>query len=301
MLEQYNTKAAPPGSLNWDGSNVKASLDALLAYVETEATKNEQWYWSRKKWKSRCSYSIQFLALTLTAAGALIPIVVALLPAATAPSPSSGLWSSLLVGVAAALLGLDKAFGFSSGWARYVLAATSIKKALEEFRMDWMALAAASSAPMTSDQVSALLQRAKDFRLAVEGIVLQETKDWVTEFQANLAQLEKDVKVQLDTLKAQVDKTAQAQAAVSQPGSIDATVTNADKTDGFAFKVILRGDKDTIAEDTVANSKKWVRVGVPPGQYTVTVTASIGGKPVLTASVVVVKPSEVTRLDALSV
>jgi hypothetical protein len=33
------------------------------------------------------------------------------------------LWASLFLGVAAALLGLDKAFGYSSCWARYVLTA----------------------------------------------------------------------------------------------------------------------------------------------------------------------------------
>jgi len=55
-------------------------------------------------------------------------------------------------------------------------------------------------------------------------LVLQETKDWATEFQSNVAQLEKETKAQLDALKAQVEKAGVAQTAASQPGSVEITV-----------------------------------------------------------------------------
>jgi hypothetical protein len=59
----------------------------------------------------------------------------------------SPLWSSLFLGVAAALIGLDKTFGYSSGWARYVLTATNIRKSLEDFRLDWAELMAKAGNP----------------------------------------------------------------------------------------------------------------------------------------------------------
>src|SRR5262249_42882887 len=136
----------------------------------------------------------------------------------------NGLWASLLLGVAAALVGLDKAFGYSSGWARYVLTATKIRKALEEFRMDWVELMAKAGNPLRADTVTPLIERAKKFRVDVEALVLQETKDWVTEFQSSMAQMEKDVAAQLSTLKAQVDKTIQAREAASQPGAIQLSI-----------------------------------------------------------------------------
>ena len=66
--------------------------------------------------------------------------------------------ASICVGSAAALIGLDKTFGFSSGWARYVLTVTSIRKALEEFRMDWISLSAKIDKTPTPDQIQALIQ-----------------------------------------------------------------------------------------------------------------------------------------------
>jgi len=184
---------------------------------------------------------------------------------------TSGLLASALVGLAAALLGVDKAFGFSSGWARYVLAATEIRKRLETFRMDWTALSASAGANPTPDQVAALIQKAKEFRVGAEDVVGQETKDWVTEFQNNLAQLEKDVKLQLEMLRTQVEK----QEAAAQPGSLELTVTDADKTQGFAFTVSLAGpDGPVISDDKVTNSKTWVRTNLKPGQYTLRLNAS---------------------------
>ena len=40
------------------------------------------------------------------------------------------------------------------------------------------------------------------FIVALQEIVVQETKDWMTEFQSNMAQMEKDIKAQLDSLRA---------------------------------------------------------------------------------------------------
>jgi hypothetical protein len=67
---------------------------------------------------------------------------------------SDGLWASLLLGVAAALFGLDKAFGYLSGWARYVLTATNIRRALEEFRMDWAELMVKAGTPPTAEEAA---------------------------------------------------------------------------------------------------------------------------------------------------
>jgi len=56
-------------------------------------------------------------------------------------------------------------------------------------------------------------------------MVAQETRDWAAEFQSNMAQMEKDLKAQLDSLKAQVDKGAKDKEAETKPGAIELTVT----------------------------------------------------------------------------
>lgn len=262
--------------------------------VEEEAHKAIDWYWRSKKWKCRLSRAIQFLALALAALAGIAPIVVQLLRnlgVNISHDFDSGSIASLCVGIAAAMIGLDKAFGLSSGWTRYVLTATSMTKLLHEFRMDWVASYAIAKDPPTSEQQTALIQRARDFISGIQSMVLQETKDWATEFQNNMAQMEKDLKSQLDTLKAQVEKTAQEKEVATKPGWIELTVTNADKTDGFHFDVALEGLSAKFA-DSVSNAKVWTRINTAPGQYKVTIEAEVKGSPIATSTVINVQPGE---------
>ena len=281
----------------WNRQDPAGSLNAILQYVEAEASRTIDWYWRNKVWKSLCSRFIQFFAVIFAAGAGIAPIVAQIRKAIWAPTSTfdSGLWASLLVGIAAGLIGLDRAFGFSTGWARYVLTATAIRKALEEFRMDWNSLAAVEEHPPTSEQVSARIARAKEFSSIVEGLVTQETKDWIMEFQSSMAQLEKDVKVQLDTLKSQVEKKDQDRQAKAKPGSIELTVSNAEKADDFKFQVVLENESGAVAHEELANSKTWARINTVPGQYKMSVRAAESGKPVSVSAIVDVKPGEAAK------
>lgn len=281
----------------WNSEDPVGSLNSILQYVEGEASRAIDWYWRNKSWKSQLSSCIQFFAVTFAAGAGIVPILAQIGKGIWdwKPKFDSGLLASLLVGIAAGLIGLDKAFGFSTGWARYVLTATAIRKALEEFRMDWTSLSAAAARPPTPEQVAVMIARAKEFSSTVEGLVTQETKDWVTEFQSSMAQLEKDVKVQLDTLKAQVQKTAQDRQAAAKPGSIELTVSNAEKTDGFQFQVVLEDESGAVAHEEVANSKTWARINAAPSHYKISISAVAGGKPVSVSAIVEVKPGEAAK------
>jgi hypothetical protein len=294
MASSNDIQAAGPECLNWNCSDATASLQALLKYVEQEAQKSIDWYYKNKRPKSFCSQWIQFLAVAFTAAAGLAPIIAPIFNIKV-QGFNATLLPTLFVGLAAALLGLDKAFGFSSGWARYVMAATNIRKSLEEFRMDWAILISKACPSPTPEQVENLIQRAKEFRVTIEGIVMQETKDWVTEFQNNVAQLEKDVTAQLATLKAQTEKAAESKEAAVVPGSIQLTVPNADQADGAKIQVKLDGPASTIADESVTGSKTWVHLNVAPGQYRVTVSAIVNTKLVATTAVVIVKPGEIAQ------
>lgn len=290
-----NIRPEEPDRIRWDSSTPANSLQSIQELVELEGQKAIDWYWSAKRWKRIPSQSIQFLALLLTAAAGLIPIIVQLAKnGGAARDFDSGPLASLCVGIAAALLGLDKAFGYSSGWTRYVLTATSMTKLLHEFRMDSVALAAAAAEPPTMEQRAAMIQRAKEFVSAIQGMVAQETKDWATEFQSNMAQMEKDLKTQLDTLRAQVEKGAKDKEEATRPGAIELTVTNADKTDGFSFEVILEGQPGTFT-DSVSNSRVWTRINTLPGQYKVGISAGYKGSVFATSTVIDVKPGDTAK------
>lgn len=275
----------------WEPGKPIESLAEIHAYVIREAGKSTDWYWKAKRSKAGLSQVIRFFAWILAAVGGLLPVIGSLVGSKTL---NNGLWASLLLGLAASLLGLDKAFGYSSGWARYVLTATNIRKALEDFRMDWAELMAKAETPLTAVGVAPLIERAKKFRSDVEGLVLQETKDWVTEFQTSMAQMEKDVAAQVTTLKAQVDKTIAAREAAAQPGLIELTVSNADKADGGKVQVRLEGAA-TVDGELQPGAKTYANESVPVGRYRLSISAKVGGKDVSRQTAVVVKSGEVTK------
>jgi|ERR1051326_1653882 hypothetical protein len=290
-------RAAGTEDLSWDTSTPATSLQALRTFVEDEALKATDWYWREKNIKKAPSQVIRFLALVLTAGAGLAPIAIQLVKnsnPARFDRFDSGPVASLLVGLAAALLGLDKAFGYSTGWTRYVLTATSMNKLLHEFRMDWVAIYAGSAVPPTPEQQASLIQRSKQFVSAVQDLLLQETKDWAAEFQSNLAQMEKDVKTQLDALKAQVEKFSKEREEATRPAAVELTVTNADMTDGFHFDAVLEGTQRAFP-GSVSNSKIWTEIDIPPGQYKLRVDAKFKGNPVSTSMILEVKPADTAK------
>jgi hypothetical protein len=306
MNANKNIQSQPSSTLGWDSSDPTASLGSVFDYVVAEASRSEAWYWKHKSAKAIGSHFIQWTAVALTGFAALYPIIskLGIFPGAT--RLDSGLLTSLSIGIAGALIGFDRVSGLSSGWTRYVLTGTAIRNATEEFRMDWTALLAQLGSPPLPERMLAMLQRAKLFRMAIEALVLKETQDWATEFQNNTAQMEKDLKVQVDQakaerakaeeeLKAQLEQQKAAQAAASQTGSVEATVSNAGDTDGFLFNAKLENNQAVVVEEAVPNSQSWARIDVPAGQYKLTISARVKTKPVAGMIVVSVKPGETTK------
>jgi hypothetical protein len=224
----------------------------------------------------------------------IVQIIKGFWPGVVPNGFDSGPLATLFVASAAGLIGLDKAFGWSSGWTRYVLTATLMTKLLHEFRLDWVAMLAASATSPTTEQQAKLIQRARDFVSTVQGMVLQETQEWAAEFKSNMAQLEKDLKSQLETLKARVEATIKEKEDASAAGSIELTVTNADKTDGFQFTVTLDGAPGKITEP-VANALVWTHINTAPGHYKLNVDGKIGGKAIATAMVLEIKPRDIAK------
>jgi hypothetical protein len=292
-----NIHPNPTVEIAWDSSDVLTSLRDVRKNAEVEAKKAIDWYWAKKRTKSGTAQFIQFASLFLAAAAGILPVVGQILKGFLPPAfgkLDSGLVATFCVASAAGLIGLDRAFGWSTGWARYVLTATNITKLLHEFRLDWVAMIAASASPPKPEEQSRLIQRARDFVSTVQGMVLQETQEWATEFRGNLAQLEKDIKVQLETLKARAETTLKDKDDASAAGSIELTVTNADKTDGFQFNITLDGEPGKIT-DTMANARVWTHINTAPGHYKLGVDGKANGVAVATSMVLDVKPRDIAR------
>ena len=168
----------------WDAGDTASSLSSYRAYVEAEALASMDWYWRSKRTVRLLATCLQYARVVLMAAAAILPVVGQLTRSALL---GNALVASLFVGSATALQAGDKHLGISAAWVRYVLAATHIRRALEEFRMDWMLLLARTGPEPTARQAEAFLQLSRKFRLTVEAFVLQDTQAWATEFQSSLA------------------------------------------------------------------------------------------------------------------
>ena len=279
---------------NWDPARPNESLKEIHDYAIDQAIKSMDWYWKHKGAKALFSQTVRFFAWVLAAVSGILPILANLYDADQKNWFHSPLVPSLLLGIAAALLGLDKAFGYSTGWARYVLTATNIRKILEQFRLDWAELmmqsgiSAQPANPITAPQVAPLIECAKQFRTEVENQVLQETKDWITEFQTNTAQLEKDIATQIANLKTQVDKTIAARTAANQPGTIQLTVADPNNkagSGGLQITLIDSTNKTILQEPVILPN--WASRFIAPGTYQMRLTlnnAPVGSTPLVTVA-----------------
>ena len=182
----------------------------------------------------------------------------------------------VLLGLAAASIGLDRFFGFSSAWMRYIMTALILEKSLSEFRMEWAMMVAklAGSSP-TTEQVQSMLQRVKEFVAYVDGKVEEETRDWVSEFKTNLSD---------------VERTAKELGEAARPGAIDVTVTNGMDAEG-GFDVALDGMN---VRANVHGTKYQVGY-VPPGPHKVEITARVGGETLEASELVNVAPGEIAK------
>jgi hypothetical protein len=268
--------------LEWDPAQPGASLAALRAYVEAEGLKASNWYMEHKNLKAFWSRSLRLWAIIAAAAGGLYPIGEAIFHTfypADPKTPNNPLLASLFVGLAAALVGVDKAFGFSTGWIRYMTTASTIRKSLEEFRMEWTLKLAEAGPNPSPEKVLEFVQLAKRVRLAIEDQVIEETKAWASEFQNNLAQLEHEVRAQAEAQRSQADKDMKTLQESARPGSLELSVANAKDADDYTFEVRLEGGGEPIKEK-VTGSTSWGQIGLKPGHYKLTVSASAKNKPV---------------------
>lgn len=178
--------------LSWQtDEDRRSSLEALFGYAETHAESAYAWY-IRHKWSKRFgSQVIRCTVLLLAGLGGLAPFVVTTF---FEDRPELVNLGYLLLGAAAILVAIDKFYGFSNGWMRYIRASQELKRALAEFRFRWAEHEASwgSSAP-DPEQTGEALAAIEEFVLEVEDQVIEETRQWIAEFKRNLAAMDRSV------------------------------------------------------------------------------------------------------------
>ena len=169
--------------VSWGPADLEGSLDTVYRWVEGEAVRAIEWYLREKTWKALCSRALRILAIVAATGGAALPFVVR--------GGSTGFeWGYFMLAVAAGAMAMDRFFGFSSGWMRYIAAELAIQERLQKLRFQWSStLLARGGRPPTAEEAADLLetlaQAASDFAEELR----QETLNWAEEFQANVSEL----------------------------------------------------------------------------------------------------------------
>jgi hypothetical protein len=169
----------------WQDS--EAALTQLYRYAEGRAIDAVDWYLADKRGKRSWSRGLRLLAILLVTAGALQPLLDAVVP-----GPSRTAWGYVLLAMAAACIGFDRFFGLSSGWMRSMTTAQALERRLEQLQYDWAAECARSAArTVDPKQVQNRLALLRVFSDDVAALLQQETTEWVLEFQSSLPRLER--------------------------------------------------------------------------------------------------------------
>jgi hypothetical protein len=261
----------------WDaGVSNTVLLRKLYEYAEGTANQAITWYWREKAPMKRASRTLRLLAIVLTTLGGLSPIVDAAGLNIRGVALAEGQVGYVLLGAAAGCVALDRFFGFSTGWMRYVKAAQEIQTSLSDFRLDWgMAMARFADTKPTPEQVQQLLHRTKAFIRRVDAQVTKETEEWISQFQASLAE---------------ADRAAAAQVAASRPGALVIMVSNGAKArDGFT--IVLDG----LPLQTIRGTHHQIGY-VPPGVHQVGAKGEVDGRPVEATDTVNVAPGEIVEV-----
>jgi len=271
------TSTSPVPFPEWSPDKTWDSLKAVFIATVREGESAINWYRDNIRGKRLCSRLIRLFAIVLASVGALIPLIVA---AARNYDGSKGIfdpqWGYFAFATAAVLLAIDKFYGFSTGWVRYLKTQLALERALSDLRYDWTALVSKiQNQSPTPDETQIVLRKLKEYVDFVHTQVQQETEAWVLEFQSGLSDLMASVKAQSET---------------TRPGSLQVMVTNADQFERVTVLLDQTIESGLQGEQCLFQS-------VAPGVHAVSVRGRKGDKVLIASDVAKVVPGTVATLS----
>lgn len=205
--------------LSWDSTERERSVLELFAYGENHARQVITWYLLARKGKKHCAQGLRLGALMLTAVAGLLPIFAGFAPMTIEPA-----WASVAIGVAALFLAIDRFFGCSTAWMRFIATEHKVRQLLHSFQIDCESDRVRWNGQVpTLEQVQVALARTRTFLIEVDELVKQETDIWLHEFQSAIRE---------------IDKGTPATGKPAETGAINVTITNGDQIpEGWSLKI----------------------------------------------------------------
>lgn len=181
-------------TLQWETGKLAAPLNQICTYAISNAQQSIDWYLRKRQLRRHFCRICRLSVILLTAFAGLLPLINEI---AGEKQALHSLWAAVALGVAATLVLMDRFYGFTSGWIRFLLTAMRLIQALEAFRfeVEQEKLSWGSPEP-TPEQAAALLEQIRQFHAKALGIVNDETKAWAAEFTEAIKQLDEQVKAE---------------------------------------------------------------------------------------------------------
>jgi hypothetical protein len=190
-MSNGQTSAIPPfPTNNGSSADLKDYLEKIYLFAVGNAEKNISWYSTRAKPNQWYAQRIRFFAILFVAVAGIVPLVITALPDGVA-APKLVEISYIFIGIAAFLIGVDKFFGYSSSWMRYITTQMALETLLAKFRYDWAIESVKASGKLDADTCKPLLILAKNFAADIQSKMENETAQWATELRNNLTETEK--------------------------------------------------------------------------------------------------------------
>ncbi|MDD5319642.1 MAG: DUF4231 domain-containing protein [Methylococcales bacterium] len=180
---------AMSSELFWDEEHRRQSLEVVYKRAENHALSAIDWYLHAKRSKKNCAQFLRLGTIASSAVAGLLPLLSQIYQAQL--SSLSPAWTTIALGVAGVLMAIDKFFGCSNAWMRFIATEHRIRQALHEFQMDYdIEQSKWENNLPNPEQAQAVLGRCKTFISQVDTIILQETNEWLVEFQNAIKQKE---------------------------------------------------------------------------------------------------------------
>lgn len=179
-------------TLQWETGKLAAPINQICDYALSQAQQSIDWYFRKRQLRRYFCRICRISVILLTAFAGLLPLINEIVGKEHA---LHSLWAAVALGVAATLILVDRFYGFTSGWIRFLLTAMRLTEALETFRfeVEQQKLSWGNAEP-TPKQAAALLEQIRQFHAKALGIVNDETKAWAAKFTEAIKQLDEQVK-----------------------------------------------------------------------------------------------------------
>jgi hypothetical protein len=199
LRKPADLETVPFPSLSWAPEDRTKSLAALVGYATGEAERAIDWYYWKRRRMQRWGRGLRLAAILATSAAGVTPLLAELIERYGSPAIEP-LWAALLLAVAGILVLLDRFWGCTSAWVRYMLAAQEISAALDAFRMDWESHKLLwEGVDSDVEQAQVTIDRCRSFLSGVRSVVRTETDAWATEFHKVLEQIDGATRPRLPT------------------------------------------------------------------------------------------------------